>query len=37
VVPTRIKKKLEEKGAALEESGAEASGNQAKTSVAPKR
>jgi hypothetical protein len=35
-VPAWFKEKPEEKGAALEESGIEAGGNQEKTSVAPK-
>jgi hypothetical protein len=35
-VPTWFKEKSEEKGAALEESGVEASRNQVETSVAPK-
>jgi hypothetical protein len=36
-VPTWIEKKPKEKGSALEESGVEASGNQEKTGVVPKR
>jgi hypothetical protein len=36
-VPTWFEEKPKEKGAALEESGTEAGGDQEKTSVAPKR
>jgi hypothetical protein len=37
VVPTWFKEKIEEKGAALEESGTEAGRDQEETSVVPKR